>query len=519
MSEEALDVRALRGVLHRRRRLLAAAALLGAAAGMDLVVVRPPMYTSTSQVLLPKATAADGTPATRDIDTQIKIALSDAVLGKAGQSDTLPQKLDADTVASRVQVVSLAPDILKFTASASDPKAAEALADALAEAEVRYFREAAEDSANLKLDVLQERMAETTAMRDDLTEKLRRTEARVDAEGLGSPDGMADARTAATLTIEQSKMTEQLNELGTTIAAAEDLRSGTGAASIIQHASNGKRPPALRTYATSALLGMVVALVIAVAALAGAATRDRRLRGRDELADAVGSPVLASVHSRAQRSVAGWTKLLASYEPPTAEAWTLRQLMHVVLPEAGQGTPVTAPAVVTVVCLSDDARALAMGPQLASYAASTGVRTRLVAGQRHESAAGLWAACHRPPAQEEVRPGLFVDTDDTATREVDLEVRVAVMDRKKPELASPSAAGTTLLAVATGSSTVEDLARAAVTIADAGLRIDGLFVADPDELDRTTGRLLHDQRTARAALPNRLTGLPSVRAADRRGRR
>ena len=52
------------------------------------------------------------------------------------------------------------------------------------------------------------------------------------------------------------------------------------------------------------------------------------MRSRDQIADAIGIPVVASIRSRASRSVAGWTSLLQKYAPGTVETWTLRQLVR-----------------------------------------------------------------------------------------------------------------------------------------------------------------------------------------------
>ena len=49
----------------------------------------------------------------------------------------------------------------------------------------------------------------------------------------------------------------------------------------------------------------------------------------------------------------------------------------------------------------------------------------------------------------------------------------------------------------------------AVAVDDAGRRIDGIVVADPDQTDRTSGRHTMDERSRRLALPMRLTGIAS----------
>ena len=47
----------------------------------------------------------------------------------------------------------------------------------------------------------------------------------------------------------------------------------------------------------------------------------------------------------------------------------------------------------------------------------------------------------------------------------------------------------------------------AVAVDDAGRRIDGIVVADPDPTDRTSGRHTMDERSRRPRLPTRLTGM------------
>jgi hypothetical protein len=74
-----------------------------------------------------------------------------------------------------------------------------------------------------------------------------------------------------------------------------------------------------------------------------------------------------------------------------------------------------------------------------------------------------------------------------------------------------------VLAIATGAATEEELARLAVVVDDAGRRIDGIVVTDPDRSDRTTGRYALEERPRQAALPMRLTGVRPPGVGDSRG--
>jgi hypothetical protein len=172
------------------------------------------------------------------------------------------------------------------------------------------------------------------------------------------------------------------------------------------------------------------------------------------------------------------------------------------------------PQSITVVSLSADGRGLAVGPQLAAFASSLGIATRLVTAVGHDRAATLWAACAAdrtaPP-----RTGLFVG-EAPAGEAIDLTIVLVVVDRRQPGLGDPPPTAATVLAVAAATATEQDLARVAVAVDDAGRRIDGIVVADPDPTDRTSGRRTMDERARQVALPTRLTGVGSsdVTAGD-----
>jgi hypothetical protein len=47
----------------------------------------------------------------------------------------------------------------------------------------------------------------------------------------------------------------------------------------------------------------------------------------------------------------------------------------------------------------------------------------------------------------------------------------------------------------------------AIAVDDAGRRIDGIVVADPDQADRTSGHHTMEERSRRPPIPVRLTGM------------
>ena len=82
-----------------------------------------------------------------------------------------------------------------------------------------------------------------------------------------------------------------------------------------------------------------------------------------------------------------WTRLLEDYEPSVVHAWQLRTALSYL----GQSDAISANGSngdgfsVAVLSLSSDRGALALGPQLAVFAASLGIPTALVIGPQQDA--------------------------------------------------------------------------------------------------------------------------------------
>ena len=520
MSEPTLDLRSAVAILRRSRRALVDAALLGAALGIAFTALRPDVYTSTAMILLP-ASAASADQASSETETQVRIATSAGVLAPAAAAVKPPMSLD--TAAEHVQVSAPTFRLLQITATGETPDLAHSLAQSVAESDVAFLANGPSSLKNEQQALVGKRRKHLRASLDAVNDEIKKTTARRDAEDPASPEGRADAAALSQLTAQQANLVLQLDQVDSD--ASQTSSGGTATATVIQPASRAKPPNFAIQLVGAVFLGVAAAVTIAAIAILLVRRRDRRLHSRDDFADAVGSPVVASIQSRAPQNVAGWRALLADYDPGDVDAWALRQaLRQLVFGESAiprghgdAGAATGQPVSITVVTLSDDIRGLAIGPRIASYAASVGVRTQLVAAQPHASAAGLWAACSRQPSDEEVRPGLFVRVRPWADQKsqpaiaeehhVDLTVVLAVLDRSEPRLREVPQTSVTVLALSPASATPEELAQAAVTADDAGRRIAGIIVADPDSSDRTTGRLLQHERNQQVPLPIRLTGM------------
>ena len=169
----------------------------------------------------------------------------------------------------------------------------------------------------------------------------------------------------------------------------------------------------------------------------------------------------------------------------------------------------------TVLSLSSDRGALALGPQLAVFAASLGIPTALVIGPQQEdegnATAALRTACAAQPSLR--RSGQLLvsvaDRGDMAWRQpgAKLTVVVTVVGGRTPRVADTLPTSATVLGVSAGAVTAVQLAGVAVGVADEGRQIDGILVADPDSADQTTGRIPQLARPAGRRTPTRLTGM------------
>jgi len=83
------------------------------------------------------------------------------------------------------------------------------------------------------------------------------------------------------------------------------------------------------------------------------------------------------------------------------------------------------------------------------------------------------------------------------------------VDRNDPDSLSQRLGPRVLIAVSAGTATPRELAQVAVWSYNRGGRVMGAVVANPEALDRTSGRLLHPERVQQVPLPARMTGSAS----------
>jgi capsular polysaccharide biosynthesis protein len=282
-------------------------------------------------------------------------------------------------------------------------------------------------------------------------------------------------------------------------------------AEVLQGATNATGARSASRLILTALLGALAAALIGATGVLAADRGNRWLRLRDEIADAIGVPVLASLATHRTANAADWTRLLEDYEPSAADTRRLHGAVdYLRLADMRSANGGARGSSLTVLSFSSDHRALALGPQLAVFTASQGIHTTLVVGAQDTTTPALRAGCLA--ASSSKLSGLLrlvtSDSDIPDWRDAALTVVVAQVDGRNPLLDGMVGTNATVLGISAGAVTGEQLAQVAGSAAAAGRHIAGILVADPDPTDPTTGR--HPQLARQKQMPTRITGIPLV---------
>jgi hypothetical protein len=539
VSGQAIDLRSHAASLRRSRRALAAAAAAGLLLGLAAAFARPVPLRSTTLVLLSTPSSPQG--GTRPIDTQVAIATSFGVSRTAGAA-VRPART-VRRVASQVTVDAPTDQLLRIEAAADRAADAQALSQAVADAYLAALSDTARAISEDVMTDLRKRQDDLTTQVKGLQTEIDATTARLRSQPVNSVPGRRDAQLLAQLRAGQADLSLQLDKVKDQLVSSRTQESAVQvSATVIQRASPAAGVSLPWWFALHCLVATGGAVLAAGAVLLVRDRRDRRLRLRDEIADAVGSRVVAGIRSHPAGSVAAWSALLAGYEPDPVTAWALRQAVREAVPARRRAAGADSRSgTLGLVAFSGDERGVAVAVQLAAFASSLGLRTLLVPAVRDGSASALWAACARRAA--EPGPGLLVETarppgdgpDDQQEggadggppveherRDTDLTVLLAVVDPREPELGPVADAAVTMLVISPGTATQAELATLAVALDAASSRVDGVIVADPEPGDTTTGRHTLGERARQAELPRRIDG-PSpaadVAVESSRGRR
>jgi capsular polysaccharide biosynthesis protein len=296
--------------------------------------------------------------------------------------------------------------------------------------------------------------------------------------------------------------------------SAASIPGGQIPAQVLQRATLASKTPLLDPLLVTAAIGALAGFLTGTVGLLAVNRGDGRLRRRDEIADAIGVPVLASVSARHPTTAHHWTRLLDEYEPRTGDAQRLRNVLdYAGLPGSMSAGASSVGSSLTVLSLSSDQGALALGPQLAVFAARQGIPTTLVVGGEQDVSAtrALRAACTATPSSARLRQlrTAVADHEIHPDRpDAGLTVVVATADSGTLHVVDTVRAGVMVLGVSAGAATADQLARVVASAAADGRHIAAILMADPYPADPTTGGL--PQLGRRTQLPTRMTGTALV---------
>ncbi len=270
--------------------------------------------------------------------------------------------------------------------------------------------------------------------------------------------------------------------------------ANVGPAYVIQYATI--TPPASLTSRAvkSGGLGLAAGLLVGVIIVLMRAKRDHRLRRRDQIARAIGVPVLAAVECAQYKTAAQWRGLLEHFEPSASTAWNLRKVLRHLVPG-----DLEEDLTVWVAAFAADTAALAVGPQLALAANGFGLPANLNPNEQNVLVP-LRAACatlpkpgHQGrivefgPRDEDPWKRVWDTPDRRVSKGTQLEVVVVALERSRPEL-SPFT-GRLILAVSSGFPVTDDLAGVALAATEQGARLDGIVLVNPEPGDASVGMI------------------------------
>ena len=273
-------------ILGRHWLLVALVALLGLAAAVVWTLRRTPIYEATALVLVsPTATPtgeADnrGRPLSMQDEEQVVRSVPVArIVARQVETSATPTQL--------LRHVSVqAPGgsrVLRITYT--DPVSATARtgADAFAAAYLTYRRQAVAENIRSLIANLTREIADLTAKKQAQEEIL-------------APDHRAtSAERDAALTLREA-YGSRIADLGQQLQALRRVDADPG--SVLRPAGVPSR--ATGTLDRNALLGLVLGLLVGMATAFGQDRTDRRLRGREDLADLLDRPVLTSIPPRSR---------------------------------------------------------------------------------------------------------------------------------------------------------------------------------------------------------------------------
>jgi capsular polysaccharide biosynthesis protein len=276
LSDETVRLSMVGKVLRGRWRLLLVLAIAGALVGAGASLVLSPGYQATASVLLQGPRQAD------ELLTDAQVATSSVVLDRAAKDVglTITDAKLKDAVSASVANG----NVVDVTAAATTAEGSQHLADAVAQEFVKYSTQLLANNSNAAGQSLKEQQ-------DSLRAQVLQTTQQITAMSRSITQG---------LTVESVQARTSLEALRTSLDQAMNNLSQVDAATtqgnmVVMGPSERPTGQAAPTMVQLIAGGAVLFFLIGLLGHLFSFRADKRLRGESDIADALGSPVLAAL--------------------------------------------------------------------------------------------------------------------------------------------------------------------------------------------------------------------------------
>jgi len=476
----------LRGVLRglRRRRQIVLGFFLIAVIGAGLfVVVSPTTYVAKASVVLPPSPIDAQGNQTRNIATEVQIVEGSGVLGPAAQ--TVQPAITLSALRQAISVRGVTSQVLQISVHSGNASRAAQLANAVATSYVAYADDTATDQSNATAAAYAQEVGQLNQQVQSLDQQISTGTAAL--AGLSSAEAQQREAAIDSLRSDELTLAEDLNQDQTQIADAQLQaqlnRQGTQVLQPALVPSSPASPQPLLDVAAAALAGLLLGGIVALALENG----DHRLRTRDAISAATDAPVLASLQVKDLARGEQGQDFVDQWEPTVVETYALVQAST----RLAGGAPMEN---LVIVALDGDPAAEVLTFELAVFATLGGAETSLVFASRDDAGAALRSACDAiAPDGQGLRSGLTVfgagaALDLDQLDDADLIFTLVVADAGPIVLPTWDRPTRVALAVSAGRFTADALEAVAAACLDQGMSLSGIFVANPDPTDRSSGQ-------------------------------
>lgn len=282
-------------ILRRRWRLLLALAALGAVVGAAASLLWPPVYESSSLVLLQGESDKDR------MRSEAQIAMSLVVLDRAAAG--LNWGVDGPGLRDSVTAAVADGNVIEIKVKAGSPNRARQLAEQVTQHYVAFSTEILTRSASAPGEVLAPRK---DSLQKQVAAQNRRISELEGAVGLltaANAQGAAARAELQQLSNDRTDAVKELNDLEGQIAKAQAQAAASRANFSVIEPPVAPPSPASQTRLELVAGGAAVASALGTFVLVAVRHADRRLRRGSDIAAALGAPVLGTVEAPTEAAV------------------------------------------------------------------------------------------------------------------------------------------------------------------------------------------------------------------------